>query len=224
VFQFISNILKRLLFGRPAHLERKVRVWSRTEEFPLKKALLLPTIALVLAGGSSSDAQNKQDKYTLKIPGGLAFADFKGYEAWQAVGPSLTGASNVIRIIVANPVMIGAFRNGVPGNGKPFPEGSKIAKIEWRPVKVTDRPFSASSPDTVPGELTEVEFIEKDSKRFPDTHGWGYGMFDYDAASGTFKPATLSSKPPQGQDAKCGAACHTLAASKDYIFTSYSNR
>jgi hypothetical protein len=72
---------------------------------------------------------------------------------------------------------------------------------------------------TVPGDLTEVEFIEKDSKRFSDTHGWGYGMFDYDASSGRFAPATLASKPPQGHDAKCGAACHTLAASKDYIFT-----
>jgi hypothetical protein len=54
-----------------------------------------------------------------------------------------------------------------------------------------DPPFSASIPDTVPGDLSEVEFIEKDSKRFADTHGWGYAMFDYDAASGTFKPATL---------------------------------
>jgi hypothetical protein len=130
----------------------------------------------------------------------------------------------VIRLIVANPVMINAYRQGVPANGKPFPDGSKIVKIEWRPKKITDPPFSANTPDTVPGDLTEVEFIEKDSKRFLDTHGWGYAMFDHDASSGTFKPATLSSKPPVGNDAKCGAACHTLAASKDYIFTDYPKR
>jgi len=165
-----------------------------------------------------------QDKYTLKVPGGLAFAEFKGYEDWQAVGPSQTDAQNVMRLIVANPVMIEAYKAGVPGNGKPFPEGSKIAKIEWRPKKLTDPPFSAAAPDTVPGEQTEVEFIVKDSKRFADTHGWGYGMFDYDAASGTFAPATKASKPPQGNDAKCGAACHNLAASKDYIFTGYAKR
>ena len=165
-----------------------------------------------------------QDKYTVKVPNGLAFSEFKGYEDWQAVGPSQTDAQNVIRLILANPVMIDAYKKGVPGNGKPFPEGSQIAKIEWRPKKLTDPPFSASIPDTVPGDLTEVEFIEKDSKRFSDTHGWGYGMFDYDAASGTFAPATSASKPPQGHDAKCGAACHTLAASKDYIFTAYANR
>jgi hypothetical protein len=129
-----------------------------------------------------------------------------------------------MRPIVANPSMIDAYKQGVPGNGKPFPEGSEIAKIEWRPKKITDPPFSASIPDTVPGELFAVEFIEKDSKRFSDTHGWGYGTFEYDAASGAFTPATLASKPPQGHDAKCGAACHGQAASKDYIFTAYAKR
>jgi len=188
--------------------------------------LLMAIIALALAvlGHRVSSAQDKQGKYTLKVPGGLAFSDFKGYEDWQAVGPTLTDAQNVIRLIVANPVMIDAYRQGVPGNGKPFPEGSKIAKIEWRPQKLTSPPFSASTPDTVPGDLTQVELIEKDSKRFSDTHGWGYGMFDYDTSSSSFRPATLASKPPQGNDAKCGAACHTLAASKDYIFTAYPKR
>src|SRR6202451_1794924 len=104
-----------------------------------------------------------QDKYTVKVPNGLSFADFRGYEDWQAVGPSHTDATNVMRLIVANPVMIGAYKNGIPGNGKPFPEGSKIAKIEWRPKKITDPPFSASSPDTVPGDLAAVEVIEKDT-------------------------------------------------------------
>jgi len=183
-------------------------------------------VALVLAvlGGRSSSAQDKQDKYTLQVPGGLAFSEIKGYEQWQVVGPSLTEAANVIRVILANPVMIKAYQEGIPGNGKPFPDGSKIAKIEWRPKKLTDPPFSASTPDTVPNDLTEVEFIMKDSKRFADTHGWGYAMFDYDAASSAFAPATSASKPPQGHDAKCGAACHTLAASKDYIFTAYPKR
>jgi len=165
-----------------------------------------------------------QDKYTLKVPGGLAFSEFKGYEGWQAVGPSQTDAANVMRLIVANPVMIAAYKEGVPGNGKPFPEGSKIAKIEWRPKKLTDAPFSASTPDTVPGDFVGVEFIEKDSKKFADTHGWGYAMFYYEAASDTFRAATTADKPPQGHDAKCGASCHNLAASKDYIFTAYAKR
>jgi hypothetical protein len=179
------------------------------------------TGVLAIMGGWAIAAQ---DKYTVRVPNGIGFSEFRGYEDWQAVSPSLTDAQNVMRLIVANRVMIDAYKAGAPDNGKPFPEGSKIAKIEWRPKKLTDPPFSANIPDTVPGDLAAVEFIEKDSKRFSDTHGWGYGTFDYDVASGTFTPANLASKPPQGHDAKCGAACHTLAASKDYIFTAYAKR
>ena len=119
-----------------------------------KRIATIATITVVLAviGGWTIGARDKQDKYTLKVPGGLAFSEFEGYEEWQAVGPSLTEAANVMRLIVANPVMIDAYKEGVPGNGKPFPDGSKIAKIEWKPKKITDPPFSANTPDTVPGD------------------------------------------------------------------------
>jgi hypothetical protein len=193
------------------------------------KTTLFGVAAIVVLGlavldSNSISAEDKQDKYNLQVAGGLAFSEVRGYELWQVVGPSLTEAANVIRVIVANPVMIKAYEEGTPGNGKPFPDGSKIVKLEWRPKKLTDPPFSASTPDTVPGDLAQVEFIVKDSKRFSDTRGWGYAMFDYNAASGTFAPATSASKPPVGHDAKCGAACHTLASSKDYIFTAYPKR
>jgi hypothetical protein len=114
--------------------------------------------AVVVAGiafsglvGIGLKAQTNKD--TVKVPGGLALSEFKGYEGWQVVGPSLTDAAHVIRAIVANPVMIQAYKEGVPGNGKPFPDGSKIAKLEWEPKKITDPPFSANTPDTVPGTL-----------------------------------------------------------------------
>ena len=58
----------------------------------------------------------EQDKYTLQVPNGLAFAEFKGYEDWQAVAPTQTDAQNVTRLILANPVMIAAYKEGVPGN------------------------------------------------------------------------------------------------------------
>ena len=56
---------------------------------------------------------------------------------------------------------------------------------------------------TVPSTQHDVDFMVKDSKRFADSGGWGYGVFDYDAASDTFTPGTLAGKPPQGNDAKC---------------------
>jgi hypothetical protein len=43
--------------------------------------------------------------------------------------------------------MIDAYRAGIPGNGKPFPDGAKMAKIHWVPKQSATAP----SPTTVPG-------------------------------------------------------------------------
>jgi hypothetical protein len=187
----------------------------------MKKQILIGGVIFSAAVALTFAAQ---DKYTVKVPNGLAFSEFRGYEDWQVVAPSLTDAHNVVRVILANPVMMKAYREGIPSNGKPFPDGSKLAKIEWEPRKITEAPFSATSPDTVPGRLTEVEFMLKDSARFADASGWGFAAFNYDDASDTFSPATLADKPPQGNDAKCGSTCHNLAVKKDHVFTAYPRR
>jgi hypothetical protein len=49
-------------------------------------------------------------------------------------------------------------------------------------------------------------------------------VFEYDAASDTFTPGTLTAKPPQGNDAKCGFGCHTIVKDRDYVFTEYAHR
>jgi hypothetical protein len=61
-----------------------------------------------------------QDKYSLKSPSGIAFSDFRGYEDWAVVSSART--DEVLKVIVANPAMIKAYKAGVPGNGQPFPE------------------------------------------------------------------------------------------------------
>ena len=73
----------------------------------------------------------------------------------------------------------------------------------------------------VPGTLVNVDFMVKDSKRFADGGGWGYAVFDYNAASDSFRPGNAASTPPQGNDARCGVACHTTAKARDYVFTEY---
>ena len=157
------------------------------------------------------------DKYTQKVPNGLAFSEFRGYEAWQLVSISQDGPH--IAAILANPVMIKAYQAGVPGNGKPFPDGSKLAKIHWKPIKMETFPAA-----TVPGVQDDMDFMVKDSKRFADSGGWGYAVFDYDTASDTFTPGTMAGKPPQGNDAKCGFTCHTTVKTRDYVFTDYGHR
>jgi hypothetical protein len=174
-------------------------------------------LAVCVGFVASSMAQTAQDKYTLKVPGGLAFAEFKGYENWQAI--SISGNDKAVALILGNPVMIEAFRAGIPGNGKPFPDGAKMAKVHWNPKKNDYFPDT-----TVPGTQHDVDLMVKDSKRFADSGGWGYGVFEYDPASNTFRPGTTADTPPQSNDAKCGAACHTIVKSKDYVFTNYARR
>jgi hypothetical protein len=166
-------------------------------------------IAVVLAvfGGIAFAAQ---DKYTVKVPDGLAFSEFRGFEGWQTVAVSQTGG--LIEVILGNPAMIDAYQAGIPGNGQHFPDGAKMAKIHWKAKKSAEAP----APTTVPDTLDNIDFMEKDGKKFPDSGGWGYAQFNYDSASDAFTPL--------GTGATCGAACHTLVRAKDFVFTSYGKR
>ena len=172
------------------------------------------SVWLAVLGGLAMSAQ---DKYSAKVPGGLAMSEFKGYEGWQTIGISRN--DRVMAVILGNPVMIQAYQAGIPGNGKPVPDGAKMAKVHWTPKQ------NQFFPDTTgPGNLLNVDFMVKDSKRFADSGGWGYAVFDYNDASDTFTPGTMAGKPPQGNDAKCGFACHTTAKTRDYVFTDYGKR
>jgi hypothetical protein len=92
-----------------------------------RKSKLTIAIATALLAALGAAAVYAQDKYSLKSPSGIAFSDFKGYEDWSVVSAART--DEVLKVIVANPAMINAYKAGVPGNGQPFPDGSKIAKL-----------------------------------------------------------------------------------------------
>lgn len=146
-----------------------------------KSLVIVAAIVGVLAAVSGA-AVSVQDKYALKLPDGLPFSDFKGYEDWQLISTSKT--DDRMKVILGNPTIIAAYKSGIPANGKPFPEGSKIAKVQWKPKKSKEAPFVVDVPDT----LADLFFMEKDSKKFPATGGWGYAQFDYDPGSATFAP------------------------------------
>ena len=176
-----------------------------------RNMLIVATTALVLAI-LSGVALSAQDRYTLRLlPDGLPFADFKGYGDWQLISSSKT--DDRLKVILGNPTIIAAFKSGIPGNGKPFPDGSKIAKVQWKPKKSTEAPFVVDVPDT----LADLFFMEKDSKKFPSTGGWAYAQFDYDPASATFT-ADKAGTP------NCGHVCHVAVKAKDYVFHPYQNR
>ena len=129
-----------------------------------KRTLTIATISVVLTTLCGT-AFSAQDRYTLQVPNGIAFSEVRGYERWQVVAVSQSGP--LIEVIVANPLMIDAYKAGVPDNGKPFPDGAKMAKIHWTPKQSEKAP----GPATVPGNLLNVDFMVKDSKRFADSGG-----------------------------------------------------
>jgi len=164
-------------------------------------------IVLTLLSGAAASAQ---DKYTVQVPNGLAFSEFRGFEDWSTVAVSQT--DDTIEVILANPTMIEAYRAGAPGNGKAFPDGAKMAKIHWKINKSAEAP----APTTVPDTLHDIDFMVRDSKRFADTGAWGYAQFNYNVASDAFAP--------EGTGSDCGYACHTIVQAKDYVFTAYGKR
>jgi Cytochrome P460 len=178
---------------------------------------VLATFCLGEAGAERGNAPDAA-KYSLRVPGGLAFAEFKGYEDWAVISIHRTG--DLLKVILGNRVVMDAFRAGVPRNGKPFPDGSKMAKVEWRPKQSPDAPYDVD----VPGVIYDLDFMVKDAKRFADSGGWGYAVFKHDPVSGMYAPATGSHKPPQANDARCGFKCHTIVTDKDFVFTDYAER
>src|SRR5215469_16684394 len=144
------------------------------------KSMLIVTGMVLVLAIVSGVAISAQDKYTLKLPDGLPLSDWRGYEDWQLISTSKT--DDRLKVILGNPTIIAAFKSGIPGNGKRFPDGSKIATIRWKPKTSTEAPFVVDVPDT----FADILLMEKASKRFPETGGWGYARFDYDPASATY--------------------------------------
>jgi hypothetical protein len=155
-------------------------------------------------------AQAKFDKYSLRSPGGIAFSDFRGYEDWPVISSART--DQVLKVIVGNPTIIEAFKAGTPGNWQTFPEGSRVVKLQWKLRKSTQAPFVVDVPD-VP---TQAFVMEKDSKRFPKTGGWGYAVFNHEVETGRMAA--------DAAPADCGQSCHVAVRARDYVFHPYQKR
>lgn len=169
-------------------------------------------LALVLLAGQGPVAA--QDRYALQAPNGISFSEIRGYETWPVIATSRRTDNNELRVILGNAIMIDAYRKGIPGNGAPFPDGAIVVKIGWAERQNPDYPV-AYEPDL----LKRVEFIRKDSGRFPATDGWGYARFVYDPKTAGFTP--------WGKDAAFAQECHqchTIVKARDFIFTGFPQR
>ncbi len=194
-----------------AHSKQKIKTHTAAKP-NAAFAMVSATALIAILGGAVVYAQGQgEDKYSLRSPGGIAFSKFRGYEDWSVVSSART--DEVLKVIVANPAMIKAYKAGVPGNGQPFPQGSMIVKLQWKPKKSTEAPFAVDVPDV----FKQAFVMEMDSKRFPKTGGWGYAVFNYDAASDKFSVDSTAL-------VDCGQSCHVAVKAKNYIFHPYQKR
>src|ERR1700681_3354947 len=111
-----------------------------------KSTLISLSIWVSIAVLAAGVAISAQDKYTVQVPNGLAFSEFRGYEDWPVIAISENGGK--IAGIMGDPGMIDAYKVGVAGNGTSMPDGAKMAKIHWNPKKQETYPGQPTVPGT----------------------------------------------------------------------------
>ncbi|MEO7433358.1 MAG: cytochrome P460 family protein, partial [Dokdonella sp.] len=112
-----------------------------------------------------------------------------------------TGHLDELRGILGNEIAMKAYRNGT----LPFPDGSVLAKLAWKRVPSTEIDGAF-----VPGDATTVQFMVKDSTKYAETGGWGFGRF-------------IARKPADEAQHRTCFACHAAnVKDHDRVFTRYA--
>jgi Cytochrome P460 len=121
-----------------------------------------------------------------------------GYRQWELIAPSQSPTE--LKGIVGNETAMKAYRGGK----LPFPEGSILVKLSWK-----REPLARFDGDFTPGRPTMVQVMVKDSKKYAETGGWGFGRF-------------IDGKPADEAQHKTCFACHSKNAQvreTDFVFT-----
>jgi len=169
--------------------------------FLLLVVVILAVIAAFTVFASSNATGQGNPIFVKQIPA--------GYRDWKVISVAHeAGDLNDIRAVLGNDLAIKAYREGGP-----FPEGAIVGRIAWSYVSSEennkvfgrDQSFVAGSPTD-----TYLQFMEKDSKKYAATGGWGYSSFDKNG-----KPTD------DAQMQKC-FPCHQAVKERDFVFTRYA--
>ena len=131
-----------------------------------------------------------------------------GFRQWELIAPSQeAGSLNELRAKLGNDVAMKAYRKG----SLPFPDGTILAKVAWKRVSSAEYNSALGAPQGfVPGAVTTLQFMVKDSKRYASTGGWGFGRF-------------INGKPVDEAQHETCFACHAAHAREhDFVFTQYA--
>jgi hypothetical protein len=131
-----------------------------------------------------------------------------GYRDWAVISVAHeAGTLNSLGAVLGNDIAIKAFRAGK----LPYPDGSIIAALHWRNTPSAENDKIFGKPQSfVPGAVTNIQFMVKDSSKYSATGGWGFGHFTPDGKPGA--EAFMQSCYP----------CHARIQATDLVFTHYA--
>ncbi|MBC7711773.1 MAG: cytochrome P460 family protein [Rhizobacter sp.] len=158
-----------------------------------KKLLLLSLVCLSLFcyGETAPDLMN-----------GYRLKDFSGFEnKWKLVTVRFRKDTSEMRFTYANPL---AYKTLLKGRVD-YPDGAVFAKIGF---KTEEDPSFISS--VVPSGARRYQFMVRNKKKYKETSGWNYVLFD---ESGIVFPENIET-----QTQAC-AACHNAVPERGYVFS-----
>jgi len=157
------------------------------------KNLILLMVLILCCGVVHSWASDS----TVPQANGISYPE--GWQNWATIAVSHRTDNNTIRVILGNATAVDAARKGVTN---PWPDGAVLGKVVWK-----DKELDAWPEATVPGKLVHAEFMFKDSKKYPDTYGWGWARW-----------LGQEQAPFDGGPQVC-ISCHTPVKEHDWVFT-----
>lgn len=155
---------------------------------------LLPALPLFfLASAAQAEAPAAK-------PAASATPEHGEYKDWRIIGISHRLDKKTLRAIVGNDTAIVAARTG---NTKPWPDGTILAKLAWQEKTHPNWPQAI-----IPGDFAGADAMVKDSQKYPETGGWGFGHWEG-------KNLVMNDKE---KSAAC-FACHAPMKDNDYVYT-----
>jgi hypothetical protein len=167
--------------------------------------VMLAGVAAYMPHASAQSDADSSPIYGVKVPA--------GYRDWQLIAVNqlhFAGHGEQLRAQLGNDIAIKAFKAGT----LPFPDGSIIAAIHWTRVesesnnKVLDGPFPGTESFVI-GAPVNAQFMVKDSKKYAESGGWGFG--DFKGGKAGDKALHEACFP-----------CHIPAKDHDYVFAHYA--
>ncbi|PDT37982.1 cytochrome P460 [Rhizobium sp. M10] len=152
------------------------------------------SVAVSYSAAPGAPPENASPIYGVTIP--------DGYRGWKFIAPAQEAPPlDELRAVLGNDIAVEAYKEGT----LPFPDGSILVKLAYKRKQSTE-----FAPATVPGAPTTVQVMVKDSKKYPGSHGWGFGRF-------------VNGKPVDSAQHETCLSCHVgNVKDHDFVFTRYA--